>query len=301
MSCGGVALAVASPYSVRLLKTPSLDVCRRKGGLLVSCVVRNHVSVIIIIVYGFARSHPEHNANETLLCDTAVFAGGLSLPCVIMGDMNASQANLRVLAVPSLYNLWRLTGDEPTTRGRESWATRAPLDHILANAPFGDFSPSASILSDRTISNHFPTLLRWYHHQPQQQVWHWPRTSKAKLAIAEHVPWNASPQTYPEWCRAAQSWLKESCQATIPDKTAVVSTVCEYKHVPTSKPYLRLLAVQRALAHIIKAESPTSLQLDSLRRKLAVIQLDYSHDWLVLMTAIEKRIAEHMEIEQDGD
>ena len=100
------------------------------------------------------------------------------------------------------------------------------------------------------------------------------------------------PQSYPEWCKAAQRWHSESCDVSIPDKPAVVSTVLEPKHVSTSKPYRPLLAAQRALAHVTKVDSPSHEQLASMHRKLKAIHLDPSQELMCVMTATEKRIAE---------
>ena len=299
VTCGGVAVAVASPFAVRALFPPSLEVWRLKGRLLVTCIVKESVSIVAIIIYGFPKSHPEHGTNETLLASAAAFAGELTVPCVLMGDFNATESTSRVIAVPSLYKLWRISGSQPTTKGKTSWkAAVLPIDHFMVNAACLDLAPRASVLSDRTISDHFPILLRFLLPEASHHVWHWPKTTKGVLTVVKHVSWEHAPNTYAEWCKCAQTWLAESCQHPIPDKTCVTTSVFDVKHVPICKHYLRLLSVQRAIAHLMQATRPERAKTLSLQRKLVVLGIEYSCDLQALMRSVETCIAATLQEEQ---
>ena len=64
--------------------------------------------LVLCVVYGFPGSHVRFADNEALLSQTLICLAKLNLPAILMGDLNVSLANSRVLALAFRVGFWEV-------------------------------------------------------------------------------------------------------------------------------------------------------------------------------------------------
>ena len=155
---GGVALLVRDPIPAREVKAPDLHEWTSIGRMLAVKMVTGCSPVIVLVMYGFPKSHPRYADNEVMIAQAAAWASRLTTAVIWTGDLNMNVNNSHFVALPERHGFWRLNDNTPTTRdkiGRVSLT--AALDHVFVNARMRDLAPAAKVRHDIWLSDHYPS------------------------------------------------------------------------------------------------------------------------------------------------
>ena len=100
-----------------------------------------------------------NHANREMLADVFHFAYSLSAMVLIAGDMTETTMTCSTLALVKQWNLWRATGDEPTTKGKKKWpAENMAIDHAFCNSKLLDHGVKMQVSHDLSFSDHWPLV-----------------------------------------------------------------------------------------------------------------------------------------------
>ena len=206
---------------IRPMKAPLLDRWVSLGRALAVQAVFDSLPVVICVVYGFSKSHPEHHLNEILCAELMYWLSGLRQPVLLGGDFDESPRTATALALAPTWGLFHLTGEAPTTRGRSSHlASSEPLDHVFANGHMLDCRVHGAPDPTFWISDHLPLVGSFRAHCSSFQTLHWPKPSDLSGGRIPNPEWVFRGTTYAEWCSAAEKWISEAFGVAISPKLA---------------------------------------------------------------------------------
>ena len=72
-------------------------------------------------MYGFAPSHVEYGTNDYFCAQILSWAGGRSVPTLVMGDNNLQTHEPNALQHSEQLGMHRISGVGPATKGRQPW------------------------------------------------------------------------------------------------------------------------------------------------------------------------------------
>ena len=282
---GGCAIFARSPLVMEELRPPALEKWRNEARLCVARVTDSGKrAVCVVACYGYPPSHQGRRANEAFLMDALAFTGRLNYPSLLLGDLNDHPSTSNALAQASIFDMHRLSSDDPTTLSKDgSLSSKPPIDHCFVNRRAFDLGVEAKIDPTLRVSDHVPVLVRIRARAPVFLVAEWSRPTKSLPPRVETVPWHAMPTDFRSWQEAARQWLQQSHQHPIPPKGDVV--LRHYQGEPRVHRHLkfrRLLTLQRAVLEIQKHGGN-----DACRRSLArkITALGYL-SWLKLTSSL---------------
>ena len=269
----GCAIFVRSPLVVEELRPPALEKWRNEGRL---CVARISDSggraVCVVSCYGYPPSHQGRRANEVFLLDALAYTGGLNYPSILLGDLNDHPTTSNALAQASIFDMHRLTCDDPTTLSKDgNLSAKLPIDHCYVNRRSLEVGVDAKIDPTLRVSDHVPVLVRVRARSPKFLVADWAKPTKDLPPRSVVVPWTAFPLDFQSWQEAARQWLEKAHAHPISPKGTVA--LRPYQGDPKIQKHLkfrRLLTLQRAVLECEKFGLNEAASA-SLARKLTAL------------------------------
>ena len=222
----GVAILVQRPLVARPIEVPVLQQWKDLGRVLVVTIPFADTSIVATIVYGFPPSHHMRPANETMLTHVFDWVTGLKCPAIVAGDLNATSTDSSILALLAAKGLWRLKGDDTTTRSKTGpLSNHSAIDHMIVNAAFLDFHPTTLVNYEVWLSDHYPLVCKWLAPiEPETIHWRWPKPMPNKT-LTRRIPWPLEPSpTYVHWAEKAVQSLAASTDSLPSSKTSLSTT-----------------------------------------------------------------------------
>ena len=252
VSHGGVAIIVREPMSAIMLHPPEVMHWIQESRVVVAQVIIQSWVGVLVSVYGYAEGHAQRQANERLLADTFKYLSSLKVPAVLAGDLNVSIRCSQVLSLHWQYKLWKISDDEPTTKGRHTQESRKlALDHCLCNGAMIDCGIKVQTCRDWRLSDHYPLVGDWLISTDPILIWQWPKKVDLGDRLCE-PRWEGGDTSYAAWCSVAERWIRDAYGVEVKGKNCVSVGIFKPRHVKQDIWYNRLCSIQRALAQARK-------------------------------------------------
>ena len=289
VSPGGTAILARAPLVAKTQPVPELQQWVSAARVCIArvtypCVSELSSSFVAFVIYGFPESHAERGRNDELLRDVFVSLGAWKSPILVAGDLNTTISHSATLSQADQWGFQRVSPNIATTVNKEGSPSRGlPIDHMLANLPMLDILTECKVDWGVAISDHFPITATIALIKCAFRVARWPQTPYlADLPERTCVVFPDVPQmcSFQKWQELACRWLATTLGVKIPSKTKSGTKPYKPQRIPIDHCYRRLLAVERAIAHILE-HGETCEKVQALNRKLVTV---HKHHHLVLTT-----------------
>ena len=252
---GGVGVLVSSRFSARKVEAPEIHHWQALGRLVAVRISFQACEVLVLAIYGFPKSHDMYCQNEVMHAQVSSWIAGLNMAMLLAGDYNETTTSAKLLAMPDLVNLWKVSPDTTTTRDKSGQPSKnLAIDHILANSPTLDLQIRCEVRYDLWVTDHYPITASWSIVHDTGMTWMWPRPMK--LCHKEHdPPWPDAVHTLTEWNVASVKWIAKAYSVTPETKVAVTTTLMQDRRFKGDMHYLRILALQSCAvnaAHMVR-------------------------------------------------
>ena len=128
-----------------------------------------------------------YSQNEVMHAQVATWIAGLNMAVLLAGDYNEISVTSRLLAMPDLVNLWRISAESITARDKNGQPSKKlAIDHILANSLALDLQLKSDVRYDLWVTDHYPVTASWSIEHDTDISWVWPRPMR--LCNKEHDP-----------------------------------------------------------------------------------------------------------------
>ena len=176
------------------------------------------------------------------------------------GDFNTTVVASPFLSLIRTLDLWRISPDVSTTKGRASTTSgKAPIDHVLCNSPLLDLAITCACCEHEAISDHLPlsgkfAVLAADRHT---QSWKWPRFMDLSATDTIDIGWDFEGSTYVEWSEAAVTWLASTYSTSRVSKTCIGSGQAHgHRRSTQSQEYKCIRKVRGTIARLEKGFVP---------------------------------------------
>ena len=207
-SPGGTAIAVKMPYSVRALEAGVLSKWSDMGRVVIGKLLSTDITFLLVCAYGILSGHPLKSANDLFVSDVLAWTQTLNMPTILAGDLNETPYSIPTMTALHVWNFFRISSSEPTTKGRNSRVSKGfALDHVIVNSTMLDYSPVAKTVPDKALSDHFPIEGSFRIPAIDSGVQHWPRALDLSWGQVLRPPWTGECTSLAAWNEKAVSWL----------------------------------------------------------------------------------------------
>ena len=257
---GGTAIVLKRKFAVSDYRCEKFDEWHQKGRLCAAEVTISNSTFLVVALYGFAPSHPDRHTNEAFFTQISIWLNTLTIPVIWGGDFNATVVASPFLSLVRSLDLWRISPDTPSTRGRHALSSgKAPIDHILINSQMLDWSITCHCNQIEPISDHHAITGSFKPPcMPRPPSWRWPKP----MILPEHpvhdIPWRFHGQTYAEWATCAVQWLHQTYEVKPITKIAITSAP---RKELTKRPSARYVAIRKLRGYLVRLESSTDSPL----------------------------------------
>ena len=244
---GGTAIFVKFGLGVSELRVPEIDKWHAQGRACAVKMTLQNVVVCLIAVYGFAPSHPQRQDNEALCLQIASWITKLTIPVIWAGDFNTTAVNSPILTLLRAYDLWRISSDSSSTRGKTSSTSgKSPIDHVICNSQMLDLAICCDTLPGEPISDHVPlgghfTIVGLG--VSDAPKWRWAKEMAPLKHIVEEIAWDFTGNSYTQWAEYAVDWLSRTYHVCKQSKVSlgVADRKCAVQRLPQVYKKLRRL------------------------------------------------------------
>ena len=189
-----LAVFARLPRTVRKLHPQELVRWEDQGRVLVVDVIHADLHVVVVAVYGFALSHPNHGATDDMLCDCLEWSGCQKVPVIMVGDLNETMQTSPALVSAHEHKMTRVSPDTTTTAGKNVHLSKnLPLDHALVNQHLRDSVIESVLRHDLPLADHFPVVTTFLTQQEDLLTWQWPKPNQKNPGPGGE-PWCALPR-----------------------------------------------------------------------------------------------------------
>ena len=293
---GGLAVVTKLPLSVRKVHPPELSYWEEAGRIVIADVIDGDAHLYVLAIYGYAPSHEEHTANDSLLTECMAWAGRQKVCVLFTGDMNETVHTSGALASSMEHNMRRISPDSPSTAGKHaSVSKQMPIDHALVNLPLWDCLIESRFRYDLPLADHYPIVSVFRSPSSLPLSWSWPKPCREfpSVPVVQDVPFPDSANTFTAWSEQSRHWLQESYGVAIAQKTMLSASSYSPPLHPPPKEYAHLIKIVRAILHLQKLDRPHWGQTRYLHLKLDAIQMiwDGQHESLeALLVAVKQKV-----------